>query len=91
MFGSKPKEDRVVHSVKRSRIILDACASLSAEGDTAFLDMDLEAKRAWLAKHMDAVIERAVLLGGASYEQLRLFRIFIVENEGHAVLYFERK
>lgn len=55
-----------------------------------FDSMTLEGKRKWLEDHVTTVIDRVIAKNGTGWEGLRKYRIFVVEREGEAILYFEK-
>jgi hypothetical protein len=89
LFGSQ--EDQAKHSVRRTKVFLDAVDHVALRTGDSFADMDLETKQRFLTTHMLAITEQAIAQGGPEFENLRNFRAFIVENKGSAVLYFERR
>jgi predicted amidohydrolase len=85
------REDRARHSARRSMVFLEAAEAAASEAGVVFLDLDVEAKQKWLQENMASVIRRCVLIGGEEYNNLRYYNAYVVENQGSAVLYFERR
>lgn len=90
-FFQKSKVDNTQNSLKRTRHIWEAIDAVADEQGYNFLDATIEAKQEWLSKNFNEVIQVCIQKFGIEYENLRSFNAFIVSNEGHAVLYFEKK
>lgn len=91
MFSKKrDDEDAVTHSTQRTRVFMAAIDAIAFAEGIDFVDLSFEQKKAWLNDRMKDVIERAIAVGGPAYVALRKFHIFVVENDGNAVLYFEK-
>lgn len=83
--------DNTSHSIRRTRNFLEA---VNAAADRQRMDwdgLDIPGKQAFLAANSEEIIEYCIGRFGADYANLRQFNWFIVENEGRAVVYFERK
>lgn len=90
MLGLK-KEDNVRYSNARTAIFYRGIDAVSDRVGVDFFTLDVEGQKKFLQERFDAVVKECVQIGGEEYENFHNFRVFIVENEGCAVLYFERK
>jgi len=56
-----------------------------------FDSLSLEGKQVWLKGNIDAVLHSVVTAKGDEWRGILKYRVFLVEKDGEAVLYFERQ
>jgi len=85
------KEDRVQYSHARTKMFFEAIRAVAENYKADFFIMTVEGQKQFLANEKELIIDTAIQMYGSDFEELRNFRWFVVENEGNAVIYFERK
>lgn len=68
--------------------------SIYAVCDKQKIDFDVltvQEKQKWLSDNVVMVIDDVIARMGSDWEGLRKYRIFFVEKDGEAILYFSRK
>ena len=89
LFGRK--EDRVNYSPERTRKLFEAIRAVADTYGADFFLMTVRGQKQFLANERDLIIKTAIEMYGSDFEELKNFRWFVVENDGNAVIYFERK
>lgn len=88
----KKKEDNVVIVHERTHVVLNAADTVALRvAQKSFYDMSVEEKQNFLKSNIPAIIKSAIANGGPQYHNLNDFHIFIIEKDGNAGLYFEKK
>lgn len=92
MFGSRQsKTDNTQHSLRRTRNFLEAVDVVAEGARKDFGSLSVEGKQAFLKEHHAEIVDTCIAKYGIEYQNLNNFHWFVVENQGSAMIFFEKK